>query len=162
MEKYFFPGKNKKSYINKISRLFFFATWLTKFFILILHYPKTRTDGDLGAGLYFWLLILVYLIIITPLEITSFRFMDRICGKVLKIILIIFDLFIFSLPLIDRYRGFKRSSYFPFTLYIASFLLYFISCVGLIYFIIYAFKYGKNSNDKNEVNNMIEIDSDKK
>ena len=53
MENYFFPGKNKKSYINKISRLFFFATWLTKFFILILHYPKVSTDGDLGAGLYF-------------------------------------------------------------------------------------------------------------
>ena len=154
MDKNSSSENNKKVFFDKYKFLLFFLTWITKISTLVLLFPKSLGNhGDLG-NMGYYQLVFLFLIIIIPLELVSFGLINYTCGKILKIILISFDLLIYYFGLLSNAHSF----YFPYILYIISFSLYFIFCLILLYFIFDEFTKSRMKEEQNEAKEMLTID----
>ena len=147
------PSENViKRFFDKNKFLLFFETWITKIYTLIFIYPKNAGKDNILNYWIFFNYVLFFLAIIIPLELISFWIINNIFGKILKIILTSFDLFIYTAILFLEHKY-----YFPFTFYVISYSTYIFSSVLLLCFIFKEFNISNFEKNKEENNEAIEM-----
>ena len=147
--------KSKKFFFNKYKFLLVFSTWITKISSLVLLYPKsTGKNEDLLKFWGYYELVLLFLILIIPLEFISYWTINYMCGKILKIILFGFDFILYTLNMIYN----RHDYYFSYVLYLISVSSYYISCLLLLYFIFDELNKSCIKEEKNEAKELLTLE----